>query len=131
LIGIVMAASACAPFRVMQAEQESRAHLQRVHQVMGQGDFEGAQRANQAVLALAPKSPPSDAALYSMGLIHIHYANPRKDYKRALGFFTRLQKEFPRSPLTDEAKVWIGVLEAMVKTMQIDLEIEEKMKQFR
>jgi TolA-binding protein len=66
-----------------------------------------------------------------MGLIHIHYANPKKDYKRALGFFTQLQKEFPRSPLTEEAKVWVGVLESMVKAMQIDIEIEEKMKQSR
>lgn len=131
LISIVFATFGCAPFKVMLAEQESRAHLQGVHELLRQGDFEGAKQANQKVLALSPKSPPSDAALYSMGVIHIHYANPKKDHKRALSFFAQLQKEFPRSPYTEEAKVWVGVLESMVKAMQIDIEIEEKMKQSR
>lgn len=111
------------------AEQKSRTHLQRVQQLIQQEDFEGALRENQQVLSRFPKSPPGDAALFSMGLIHIHYANPKKDYKRALGFFAQLQQEFPRSPLTEEAKVWVGVLEAMEKAMQIDIEIEEKKKE--
>jgi TolA-binding protein len=110
-------------------EQKSRAHLQGVQILMRQGDFEGAQRANQKVLSLSPKSPPGDAALFSMGLVHIHYANPKKDYKRALGFFSRLQREFPRSPLTEEAKIWVGVLETMERAMQIDIEIEEMKKE--
>jgi len=128
LIMVVLAA--CTPsFRVPLEEPESRAHLQRAQRLIRQGDFEGALRENQKVLSLSPKSPPGDAALFSMGLIHIHYANPKKDYKRALSFFTQLQKEFPRSPLTEEAKVWVGVLEAMEKATQIDIEIEEKKKE--
>jgi TolA-binding protein len=111
------------------AEQESRAHLLSVQQLMRQGDFEGAQRTNQKVLSLSPKGQPGDAALFGMGLIHIHYANPKKDYKRALGFFSRLQREFPRSPLTEEAKIWVGVLETMERAMQIDIEIEEMKKE--
>jgi tetratricopeptide (TPR) repeat protein len=111
------------------AEQESRAHLQGVQQLMRQGDFEGAQRANQKVISLSPKSPPGDAALFGMGLIHIHYANPKKDYKRAQNFFSQLQQEFPRSPLAEEAKIWVGVLEAMEKALLIDIEIEEKKKE--
>lgn len=127
---IVVVLAACTPsLRVTQKEPESRAHLQRAQQLIRQGDFEGALRENQKVLSLSPKSPPGDAALYSMGLIPIHYANPKKDYKRALGFFTQLPKDFPRSPLTEEAKVWAGVLEAMEKATQIDIEIEEKKKE--
>jgi outer membrane protein assembly factor BamD (BamD/ComL family) len=127
---IVVVLAACTPpVRVTPEEPESRAHLQRAQQLIRQGDFEGALRENQKVLSLSPKSPPGDAALYSMGLIHIHYANPKKDYKKALSFFTQLQKEFPRSPLTEEAKVWAGVLEAMEKATQIDIEIEEKKKE--
>jgi TolA-binding protein len=110
-------------------EQESRAHLRSVQKLMRQGDFAGALRENQRVLSVSAKKPPGDAALFSMGLTHIHYGNPKKDYRKALSFFSQLQKEFPRSPFTEEAKIWVGVLEAMEKTMQIDIEIEEKKKE--
>jgi TolA-binding protein len=111
------------------AERKSRAHLQSVQNLMRRGDFEGALLANQEVLAATPKVPPGDAALFSMGLMHIHYANPRKDYRRALGVFAQLQKDFPQSPLAEDAKVWVGVLEAMERAIQIDIEIEEKRKE--
>lgn len=111
------------------AEQESRAHLRSVQKLMRQGEFEKALLENQKVISLSAKNSPGDAALFSMGLIHIHYANPQKDYSKALQFFAQLQKDFPRSPLTEEAKIWYGVLEAMEKTMQIDIEIEEKKKE--
>ena len=109
--------------------QDSRLHLQRMQKLIRRGNFEGALQENQKVLTLSPKSPPGDAALFSMGLIYIHYANPIKDYGKALGFFRQLQSDFPESPLTEEAKVWVGVLEAMEKAMQVDIEIEEKKKE--
>jgi len=40
----------------------------------------------------------------------------------------RLEREFPRSPLVEEAKIWVGVLQAFEKAKQVDLEIEEMKK---
>ncbi len=126
---ILLVLGACVPVRIITAEQESRTHLRSVQNLMRQGDFAAALRENQRVLSVSAKKPPGDAALFAMGLIHIHYGNPKKDYRKALSYFSQLQKDFPRSPLTEEAKVWVGVLEAMEKTMQIDIEIEEKKKE--
>lgn len=126
---IFLVLGACVPVRIITAEQESRTHLRSVQNLMRQGDFAAALRENQRVLSVSAKKPPGDAALFAMGLIHIHYGNPKKDYRKALSYFSQLQKDFPRSPLTEEAKVWVGVLEAMEKTMQIDIEIEEKKKE--
>ncbi len=112
----------------LSTERKGRAHLQRMELLVRQGDFEGALRENQSVLALSPKSPPADAALFSMGLIYVHFANPKTDYKKALNSFTRLRKEFPGSPFAEEAKVWIGVLETMEKALRVDMEINEKKK---
>ncbi len=104
-------------------------HLELVKDFIDRGDFEGAMKASQRVLSHSPKSPPGDEALLNMGLINAHYANPKKDYKKALGYFLRVEREFPRSPLVEEAKIWIGVLRSFEKAKQVDIEIEEKKKE--
>ncbi|MGC1456401.1 MAG: tetratricopeptide repeat protein, partial [Nitrospirota bacterium] len=80
-------------------------------------------------LALSPKSPPGDEALFYMGLIYVHYGNLKKDYSKALTFFRRVAKEFPQSLRAEEAKIWVGVLEAIEKAKQVDIQIEEKKKE--
>jgi TolA-binding protein len=105
--------------------------LLRGQRLLSQGDFEGALRENQKVLARFPQNPPGDAALFNLGLIHVHYANPKKDIWKALTYFSRIEKEFPESPRKEEAKIWVGILEAMEKTRQVDIEIEEKKRELR
>jgi outer membrane protein assembly factor BamD (BamD/ComL family) len=100
----------------------------RVEGLLSRGNFEAAMKENQEILARSPKATPGDEALMAMGLISAHYANPKKDYQNALSYFKRLEREFPRSPLEEEAKIWIGVLQAFEKAKQVDLEIEEMKK---
>ncbi len=106
-------------------------HLLRAQQFLAQGEFENALRENQEVLVKYPQSSPGDEALFNMGLINIHYANPKKDIGKALVFFTRLEKEFPESPRVEEAKTWISILQTMEKARQIDNEIEAKKRELR
>ena len=116
--------------RELPMEQEN-VDLQRGQQLLARGDFAGALRANREVLARFPQTPPGDEALFNMGLIHIHYANPKRDIGQAQIFFARLMKEFPESPRAEEARIWVGILETMEKTRQIDIEIEEKKRELR
>ena len=60
--------------------------------------------------------PPGDEAIFNMGLIYAHFGNPQKDYEKAFSFFDRLIKEFPQSPLYQEAKIWTGVLNSIEET---------------
>ena len=83
-------------------------HLLRSQRLIDRGDFEGALEENQKVLSSYVNRPPGDEALFNMGLIYAHYGNPQKDYKKAFSFFWRLIKEFPQSPLYEEAKIWTG-----------------------
>jgi hypothetical protein len=141
---ILLIAAGCAPVRVQAPEcpacRECPAipecpaclqgdHLMRVEGLLGRGNFEGAMKESQDILARSPKEPPGDEALMAMGLISAHYANPKKDYQKALGFFMRLEREFPRSPLAEEVKIWVSVLEAYEKVKQVDLDIEEMKKE--
>lgn len=104
-------------------------HLENVRDFISQGDFDGAMKASQDTLSRYSKTPPGDAALMDLGLISAHYANPKKDYKKALGFFMRVGKDFPDSPFVEEAKIWASVLQAFEKSKQVDLDIEEKKKE--
>jgi outer membrane protein assembly factor BamD (BamD/ComL family) len=112
----------------MFAERGECGHLRRVDSFISRGDFEGAMKESQDILARSPKTPPGDEALLDLGLISAHYANPKRDYKKALGYFMRIEKDFPRSPLVEEAKIWTSVLQAFEKAKQVDIEIEEKKK---
>jgi hypothetical protein len=118
----------CAPLNKLLMLDEACGHLQRVERPIKRGDFDTAMKESQETLSRSPKSPPGDAALMNLGLISIHYANPKKDYNKALGYFMRLEKDFPRSALLEEAKIWISVLQAFEKAKQVDIEIEDKKK---
>jgi len=104
-------------------------HLDGIISFVSQGDFEGAAKASQDIYDWSPNSPPGDEALLSLGLISVHYANPKKDYQKALGYFLRVEREFPTSPLVEEAKTWVGVLKAFEKAKQVDLDIQQKKKE--
>ncbi len=106
-------------------------HLEQVRDYISRGDFEGALKAGQRLLSRSPKSPPGDQALLDLGLISAHYANPKKDYKKALGYFLRVEREFPQSPLVEEARIWVSVLRAFEKAKQVDIEIEAKKKEMK
>ncbi len=111
------------------ANEENVFYLRHVQLLMKKGDFDGALEESQATLALSPKSPPGDEALFYMGLVYVHYGNLKKDYSKALTFFRRVVKEFPQSLRAEEAKIWVGVLEAIEKAKQVDIQIEEKKKE--
>lgn len=111
---------------VLSAEREGQAHLQRMQALIRKGDFEGIQRENQKVLGSSAKGQPEDAALFSLGLLYVDQANPKKDYKKAASYFARLRREYPASQFAEEAKIWTGLLETMEKSLRVDLEIEQK-----
>ncbi len=100
-----------------------------LHTLKTAADFENAFKANQEILSRSPKAPPGDEALFDMGLLLVHPNNPKKDYKRSAEYFRRVTKEFPRSPLAEEARMWVGVLEDMEKAVKVDIEIEQKKKE--
>jgi outer membrane protein assembly factor BamD (BamD/ComL family) len=128
----------------MNSEEKDAGHyLHNSQKLFVQGDYEGALNKNQEVLSLYAGTRLGDEALFNMGLICAHPGNPKKDHGRSLSFFRRLVKDYPDSPLVQQAKVWIGVLEENVKLNQtieklnqtiekskeIDLEIEEKKRE--
>jgi TolA-binding protein len=69
-----------------------------------------------------------DEVLFNMGLLYANNENPEKSFKKSHDFFLRLIKEYPQSPLFEQAKIWLGVLNIIEKSKQVDIEIEKKKK---
>jgi tetratricopeptide (TPR) repeat protein len=100
------------------------------------GDFEGFISENQKVLSLAHPRSPKDEALFNLGLVYAHEGNPKKDFSKSLDFFKRLIREHPRSPLVEQAKIWVGLLQeyeslnqVIQKLKQVDIEVEERKRE--
>jgi hypothetical protein len=88
-------------------------------------NFDQALKENQRALAEG-KGPP-DVALFNIGVVSAHSANPKKDYSRALLAFRSLVKDHPSSPRAEQAKIWIQALEQIQKnTEEIQKLAEEK-----
>ncbi len=106
-------------------------------------DYEGALNENQKVLNLSGRTPPGDEALYHMGLVYVHFGNPKKDYGKALTLFKRVPVDYPESPWAEQAKVWVAILQENEKLNQmiqklnrvieeskkVDIGIEEKKRE--
>lgn len=106
-------------------------------------DFEGALRETQKALALSGRNPPGDEALYHMGIVYVHFGNPKKDYAKALALFKRVPADYPESPWAEQARAWSAILqenEKLNQTVQklnrvieeskkVDIGIEEKKRE--
>jgi len=113
----------------MEGQRSTYDHLPRSQRLVAKGDFEGALEENRKVLSSYINRPPGDEALFNMGLIYAHFGNPKKDYKKSFFFFRKLLNEHPKSPLVEQAKIWIGVLNVIEKSKQVDIDIEEMKKE--
>ena len=101
----------CATLPNKEAQDEVQEYLLLGQRLLTQGDFDASLNAFERVLSLSPGKPPEDEALLSMGLIYAHFGNAKRDYRRSLDFFKKLMKDYPKSPLSEQAKIWANVLQ--------------------
>jgi len=50
-----------------------------------------------------------------MGLIFVHFGYPKKNYDESLDLFVRILNEYSDSPLVEQARIWVGVLQEYEK----------------
>ncbi len=117
--------------------------LSQAKELLAQRDYGGSLKESQKILSLAGKDSPGDEALFHIGLIYAHPNNPKKDYRKSLRFFKRITRDYPQSPLIEQARIWIGILqehERLNKTVEkyyqmieeskrVDIEIEERKRE--
>jgi tetratricopeptide (TPR) repeat protein len=111
---------------------EAREHLLRSQKFLAQGNYEGAISENKKILSLPDSRSPKDEALFNLGLIYAHFGNPQQDLEKSIEFFKTLVKNYPKSPLAEQAKIWVEILQEneglnhlLQKLKQVDIDIEE------
>jgi tetratricopeptide (TPR) repeat protein len=111
---------------------EAREHMIRSQKFLAQGNYEGAISENKKILSLSDPRSPKDEALFNLGLIYAHFGNPQQDLEKSIEFFKTLVKNYPKSPLAEQAKIWVEILQEnaglnhlLKKLKQVDIEIEE------
>ncbi len=115
---IVSSLAGCAALQESQERSELRRHLQSGQVLLARGDYEGALGENQRVLARSTQKVPEDEALFNMALIYAHFGYQKRSYDEALKCFIRLLNEYPSSSLTEQTKIWVGVLQSYQKQNQ-------------
>lgn len=125
---IFLLAFGCTTLENIKKRHSANEHLFRSQKLLVQKDYESSLKENQRALSLSGGNPPGDQAIFNIALIYAHYENPNKDYRKSLDFFKKLIMEYPQSPLIEQAKIWVSVLDVMERTKQVDIEIEKKKK---
>jgi len=136
IIILLVALAGCSLFRPPPEDDPARQALARAKRLLTQQDYDGAAKENQRAITLVANKPPADEAIFYLGVIAANVANPKRDNRLATGYFNRVVREYPQSPWVDQAKAWVGVLQAndklaetLEKSKQVDIEIEEKRRQ--
>jgi tetratricopeptide (TPR) repeat protein len=110
LLTILLLSAGCAVTSNYQKKSQGQKHIDQAEMLLSKGDFEGSLKEYEEVMRLFPEGSPGDKALYHIGLNLAHPDNPHKDYKKALECFQRLARDFPRSALIAEARLWESVI---------------------
>ena len=126
----------CAPINDMRKREKAKEYLLQGQKLLAQGDYEGALREYQKALTVSDHKALEDQALFNMGLVYVHSGYPKRDYKKSLNFFTKILNDCPQSPLVEQAKIWIGILQeneelnqVIQKLKEVDIEIEERKRE--
>ncbi len=114
------------PGETVRAASDARRSLDEARRLIALGKYELSLRVSEGVLA-GPAGPShGDEALFTMGLIFAHPGNQNRDYQRSVGFFKRLNREYPYSPLKEQARTWTEVLEENMKLKRASAEAREE-----
>ncbi len=114
----------------LRYEKKIGEFLEYAEELLGREDYEGVITESQKILDLTREDSPKDEALFVLGLVYAHYGNAKRDYEKSLGYFKELVSNYPKSPMVERAKIWIGVLEILEKMKQVDIELEKKKKEW-
>jgi len=111
---------------------EPRDHLLRSQKFLVQGNYDSAIAENKKILSSSDSRFPKDEALFNLGLLYAHYGNPQQDLEKSIESFKTLIKNNPKSPLAEQAKIWVEILQEnaglnhlLQKLKQVDIDIEE------
>jgi hypothetical protein len=117
--------------KVDQPLKGPQEHLVQGRELFAYNEFEAALKEYGQVLVISGNRAPGDEALFSIALIHIHPANPKKDLGQATKLFQQLLNDFPRSPWVQQAAAWIEEFREIDKLKRASVEAVRENERLR
>jgi len=118
----------CAGIKDAWLPNQAREYLLRGQKLFSQRNYNGAVDEFQKVLSLPPDKPLKDEALFNMGLVYVHFGNPKRDYEKSLNLFLKILNDYPKSYQVEQAKIWVGVLLENLETNKKVEKLKEAIK---
>ncbi len=103
----------CAPIQNKFTETNSHQQLEQYRENLANGFFETVILNGKQVVEKNETAPPADVALYALGGVYANHAYDGRDYVLSQYYFEKLIENFPDSPLTSEAKLYISLFDAI------------------
>jgi hypothetical protein len=125
-IALLSLLAGCAVGSNLSKGDEVHDSLLRAQKSFARKDYSASVSEYQHVLLLSRGRAPADAAYFHLGLIHADPNNPDKDFRRAVECFNQVIIGYPQSPLADQARIWVAVLDDSDKARQ-ELEVSKQM----
>lgn len=119
----------CATLKEMKVHKMAEEHLSRGQNFIRQREFDAAIDEFQKALSFSPGKALQDEAVFNMGLVYAHFANPKRNYEKSLQFFLRLLNDPVASPLIEQAEIWVGVLSENLETVKKAEKLKESIKE--
>lgn len=109
----VMAIVACTPVQEKIAAIKAHHQLEQYRKKLADGFFETVIQQGRQVVDNNAIDPPADIAFYALGEVYAHNDFKGKDFGLSQYYFEQLNENFPDSPLTSEARVYISLFETI------------------
>lgn len=127
--GVTVSLAGCASLSSLHQKVKAKEHLNKAERFLQENNFELALRENEKAQALCSGKERCARVLYNKGQILIDAENPNRSYRSAKKGFSRLVQEYPHSPLEEEARNWIQLLDTIVEKEQslrcMEMELHE------
>jgi outer membrane protein assembly factor BamD (BamD/ComL family) len=111
--------------------------------LFAQGEYATALKESQQVLYFTGPDIPRDEALFFSGMIYAHAANPGRNDAKALASLQKLIRDYPQSPLGENAKIMIRLLQEneqldrtvkrlhaiIIELQEVDIGVDQKRRE--
>lgn len=119
------------PPRQEKARDQSKEHLVQGKRLLALGQYEASIRENLKVLSVAPKGPPGDEAIFTIGLIYAYPKYQKRDHGKAVTSLTKIIKEYPESNWSGHARILLDLIQENERLKKVSSEATHENEKLR
>ena len=126
---LLMLLPACTVLRGWREQRAMHDSMRQAYEFLARGDYDASLREYHQVLALARNQAPADTAYFGIGLIYAAPQYPAHNNGKAIASFRKVTSEFAESPWSEQAKIWIAVLNQTDQLQQANEKSKDMIEQ--